>query len=373
MEQKELDLIYLLSCALNCTVPEKSRLLNMDFRSIYNESRRHCVSSAVYCAIESAGEAEKTLGDLYLKWKENSAKAMRKIVLLDAERAHIFKFFEERGIWYMPLKGVILKDYYPKYWMREMSDNDILIDENYRREVARFMKSRGYDCTTGKGNDDEFLKAPVYNFEIHGALFNDVEHYDWCKYYENLKDRLIKDENNAYGFHFTDEDMYIYTSLHEYKHYKKGGIGLKTLADRYVFLAKKAETLDWEYINRQLSKLSIKDYDDMMRNLSDAVFTGKSLSARCAFSLEYMFKAGAYGSIENLTKSRLQSSKSKSKYILNRLFPPLDWYKLYQPFYYKNRYLIPFYVVYRVARTVLFRRKRLSEELHTLRKEKVEK
>lgn len=45
----------------------------------------------------------------------------------------------------MPLKGVILKELYPKIGMRQMSDNDILFDETYRKDVVRFMKNKGYD------------------------------------------------------------------------------------------------------------------------------------------------------------------------------------------------------------------------------------
>ena len=54
---------------------------------------------------------------------------MRKALLFDAERKGILDFMEQRGIWYLPLKGVVLKDYYPAVGMRQMSDNDILYDE----------------------------------------------------------------------------------------------------------------------------------------------------------------------------------------------------------------------------------------------------
>lgn len=43
--------------------------------------------------------------------------------------------FEKAGIWYLPLKGVILKEMYPVYGIRQMADNDILFDFTYRKEV----------------------------------------------------------------------------------------------------------------------------------------------------------------------------------------------------------------------------------------------
>lgn len=42
---------------------------------------------------------------------------------------------EQRGIWYLPLKGIILKEFYPSVGMRQMSDNDILFDEAFAEQV----------------------------------------------------------------------------------------------------------------------------------------------------------------------------------------------------------------------------------------------
>ena len=72
----------------------------------------------------------------------------------------------------MPLKGVILKELYPKIGMRQMSDNDILFDETYRKDVVRFMKNKGYHLKSGiNAHCDEWVKEPVYNFEMHLNLF----------------------------------------------------------------------------------------------------------------------------------------------------------------------------------------------------------
>ena len=50
--------------------------------------------------------------------------------LMDVEREEIITFFEEKNIWYLLLKGLIIREYYPNPALREMSDNDILLTEN---------------------------------------------------------------------------------------------------------------------------------------------------------------------------------------------------------------------------------------------------
>lgn len=55
--------------------------------------------------------------------------------------------------------------------MREMADNDLLIDERYREDIKKYMLNRGYSIHfAGVTNHDEYTKPPVYNFEFHTRL-----------------------------------------------------------------------------------------------------------------------------------------------------------------------------------------------------------
>ena len=141
-------------------------LAQLDSDKLYSMCEYHCLIAMVCMALEFNGIQPDA------KWIQAKSKAIRKNMLLDAERAQITAFLEKEHIWYMPLKGSILKDYYPQTGMRQMSDNDILFDASQRKTVTEFMKDRGYHL---KGDDggrcDEWLKEPVYNFEMHLNLF----------------------------------------------------------------------------------------------------------------------------------------------------------------------------------------------------------
>lgn len=55
---------------------------------------------------------------------------------------------------YLPLKGIIMKDYYPSVGMRQMSDNDILFDADAWERMEKHMISEGYKAEyVGKGHD----------------------------------------------------------------------------------------------------------------------------------------------------------------------------------------------------------------------------
>ncbi len=109
-------------------------------------------------------------------------KAVRKNVMLDVERTAIFEEFERKGIWYMPLKGSILKELYPENEMREMADNDVLYDAKKQREVMQIMLSQGYTAeSVGKSHHDVYMKPPVLNFDLHMLLFGKSD--DFYQYY----------------------------------------------------------------------------------------------------------------------------------------------------------------------------------------------
>ena len=49
-------------------------------------------------------------------------KSLRKVLALEADKTALLRQMEEQNIWYMPLKGAVLKEDYPRLGVREMSD-----------------------------------------------------------------------------------------------------------------------------------------------------------------------------------------------------------------------------------------------------------
>ena len=172
-------------------------------------------------ALESAGVRNQA-------FVQAMGKAVRKVAVFDVERALILKEMEKAGIWDMPLKGSVLKSLYPKIGMRQMADNDILCDPARMSDVCTIMESLGYstNSTFGLSTHDIYFKPPVCNFEMHRALFGYGHDQRLVDYYQDVKSRLILNEGSQYGYHFRDEDFYLYMLAHAYKHFSNCGTGL---------------------------------------------------------------------------------------------------------------------------------------------------
>lgn len=378
-------LLYLMACALQGVSAREEVLADADLKQLLIMARKHSVASMVCMALEktaifaNADEATKK------QWIDAKNKAIRKNMLLDAERKTISHELETQGIWYMPLKGSILKDWYPKPGMREMADNDILFDASKRKEVKAIFQGRGYTVKEyNKSNHDEYEKPPIYNFEMHVELYHKI--YDtFNEKYDDVKQRLIPDAEVPYRLHFTPEDFYVFVIAHANKHYSSSGTGIRTLADIYIMNQKLGGTMNWEYVDSELRGLGIFSYECESRELAQKLFgiaelpTEANLSEAEQQMLAYYLGASTYGTIENRTLNQMQklqpdggaiTAHTKRKYLLSRIFPGREWCEAYAPTVYKYPVLLPFFWVWRLAVKGVKRRDIAKQELEAIKRER---
>lgn len=385
MEKTSEFLIYLMACSLQGTKPEEALLANIDMEALLRLAKAHSVSAMVCMALEQTDAFQYAAETTRLKWLDAKNKAVRKNMLLDAERHQLEKEFAEHGIWYMPLKGSILKDWYPKFGMREMADNDILFDASKRKEVKAIFQGRGYTVKGyNKGNHDEYEKPPIYNFEMHVSLFNGT-YKELTEQYENVKEHLLPVDGTAYQFAFTPEDFYVFVLAHAHKHYSYSGTGIRTLADIYIMNQKLGGTMNWEYVDSELRGLGIFSYERESRELAQKLFgiaelpTEANLSEAEQQMLAYYLGASTYGTIENRTLNQMQklqpdggaiTAHTKRKYLLSRIFPGREWCKACAPTVYKYPVLLPFFWVWRLTVKGVKRRTIVKQELEAIKRER---
>ena len=339
------DIIYLLRCAIRQEAPDRERVEAMNLELVYEEAEWHKLAAAVGMALELAGVVNG-------RFVQAVAMAQRKAALLDADKAAVLERLEAAGIWYMPLKGAILKDLYPRFGMREMSDIDILFDKTRAEDVKGIMEGLGF--TTKKfdrNNDDDYYKLPVSYFEMHKALFSEAFRSGFYHYYEDVKKRLIPDEGKKYAYHFSDEDFYIYLTTHEYKHYTNGGTGLRSLLDTYVFLTHKA--LDTAYVQRETKKLGVAEFERKNRELAFHLFDKKELTEEEQGMLDYMISSGTYGMVINRVNNEI-SQKGLPRLLLSKLYVPRKQLELMFPILKRKPYLFPVCWLLRLLSGILF-------------------
>ena len=361
-----LNVVYLAACAVDERRPDPSRVMQMDLNTLYDAADRHMLTGITAIALEMAGMRDES-------FTQAKGNAIRKAAMFDMERAAVLEKLEEAGIWYMPLKGCVLQDYFPKLGMRQMSDNDILYDLSRSKDVRSIMERLGYETVQfipDSFSHDIYMKAPVYNFEMHRALFDRNAGDVFFQYYSTIRDKLIKDENNRCGFHLSPEDFYIFMIAHEYKHFSGSGTGVRSLLDTYVLIKKKGAALNWPYIISELDTLGLKEFEAQNRSLSTHLFKGDDLTAAESDMLNIILFSGTYGTTVNRVRNGIIKSGNgtggKIRYFFSRVFIPMDSVRVSFPLFGKYPILLPFLPVYRLLRGLTVRRKQMRAEIKAL-------
>ncbi|MBP5596413.1 MAG: nucleotidyltransferase family protein [Pseudobutyrivibrio sp.] len=357
-------LIYLCRCAINNSIPDSNILKEYNIDQIFEIARKHMLCSIAGIALESAGIHNQS-------FQNAVAASTRKIIIIDNEKQNVFRELENAGIWHMSLKGSIIRDWYPKFAMRESADCDILFDKNFEETVKQIMIRLGYSVESyGNGHHDVYYKKPLTNMQMHVALFGPGFENRLNDYYDNIESKLLKGEH--YERSFTPEDFYIYFIAHNHRDYSNSGIGLRSVLDTYVIL--KRFNFDWDYIERETHKLQISKFEEENRMLSLHLFDNTILTQSDKDLLEYMINSGIYGNIDNFVSNNINKegggAVGKIRYCFSRLFLPMDVIKHAFPTFYKHKILIPFLPIYRIIKGIKYNNSKLKNELISVFKNK---
>lgn len=392
------DVLYLAVCAIKDKCPAAERIAGMDLGRLYDYSSFHNVEPLVGKALlrffsgdDADGcvdgglhvETEQETAQIMAKFQEAVHKTARKNLLLDMERTVAEQWLEQNGIWYVSLKGAVLHSLYPTAGLRKMADNDIWFDSAYTEQVRDYFVSQGYRIASyGKANHDVYSKAPVYNFEMHRSLWHEGENKVWDRYYDEIRNRLVRIENREFGYRFSEEDFYVYLIAHAYHHHASDGIGIKIFADLHYYLKANREKMDFVYIAEQMEVLGITEYEETLRGLTEKLLGDERAVLTDAENemLVRMLGSGAYGTLKNRADGRMDALvedgevltlRLKIKYFFKRFSPDEEFLKAYYPFFYRHKWLRPIGNLWRVVRGIFVHPRVLWREFcHILHKGK---
>lgn len=327
---------------------------NVDWHGIYRICRMHSIANLMGYVV-STGEYNipQDIKQMFIKKlyeavavNENQQKAF----------LEIFRFFDDMKIDYMPLKGLNLKKIYASCDMRNMSDGDILIKVEQFEEIDRIMKKLGYSFKLESNHEYVYQKPPCINVELHKFLIPSYN-YDLYGYYGNgwkLANKI--DETSRYEFNKEDEFIYIFT--HYAKHYRDGGVGIKYLAD--IWLYTKKYSIDIKYVAEEFEKLGLKTFYENTFRLLKVWFDDMETDELIDLMTEYIIFSGEYGNEKNaVIATEIRENQGKNIEEVNKtkkirlVFPSLIHMRKGYPVLRKYSFLLPVFWGVRIVKFLL--------------------
>lgn len=313
---------------------------------------------AVNCGVSTSSAEMIGLFPYVCKRMAHSEKQMRELKAL-------FKAFDENGIEYMPLKGTLLKEIYPKSDMRTMGDADILIRTAQYKKIEKTVTDLGYAFVKDNVNELVWNKKEML-IEFHRYLVA-PSHKDLFEFFgDGWKcANLCKDSKTR--FQMNVEDFYFYLFIHFAKHYRSGGIGIRQAVDLWVYRNKTTD-LDEELVKSKLEALKMLEFYNNICVMLDVWFGDKESTDKTDFLTNYIFASGNFGTQESremanvVRESKSSGSVKKSffKKIITTVFLPykrmVQIYKVLK----KAPYLLPFLWVWRLFKGLFFKHRTIE-------------
>lgn len=358
MDKNERALINLIKNSLN---GKKVDGFDFDFEKVVSLSDKHGVFSIVYKNLLDLTDNDDAREKLKQKYGALVSQAINQEYYSDL----IFDALDKNEICYLPLKGARIKNLYPAKIIRFSSDIDIFVKDSDKEKLDKVIKELGFKFDHVYDDEISYVYPPYINVEFHTKLdYNTDENY-----YKNVWETLEK--TSEFGYKFSDDDFYINFILHLYKHFSVGGMGVRSAVD--VFILNRELGLDREYINAELEKFNLVEFEKQFVNLAKVWFDDEPSTPLLEDLGDYVLNSGIYGNIENRTSSDMSEKHSKLGYFFLRVFPPYkDMIKSY-PSLKKCPILLPFYWIARIFRSIFFRRDKIKSSVKAIKNSNDEK
>ena len=248
---------------------------------------------------------------------------------------HISVLFNKNNIDYIPLKGAVIRNYYPKTEMRTSCDIDILIREEELERALELLYENGYSFVS-KCNHDVMLTTQSGSYlELHFTLNE----------YEFKPDELLKEawsyakKSENCRWDFTNEFFIFYHIAHIARHIYTGGCGIRPFIDLKIIL--NSFEYDSIVLNELLEKADLCEFYKVACDLTKMWFENIEGTEVCIELESYVLNSGIYGNLENKIAVVNQKNGNRAKYILDIIFLSKKGMKKKYPILIKIPVLLP--------------------------------
>ena len=300
------------------------------------------------------------------KKKEYKAFFLQSFIVhekIDKISNNLKNILDSNNVKHVFLKGYFLRELYPDRNLRTIGDIDILVEEENFDVVVKLLKENNFNFGEDDGHHIQIWKNGVL-IELHRNLFE--EHRVLSDYFSKPFENIVNVDKFTYKL--SAEYDFLYLIGHYAKHINIGA-GLRPLCDIYLML-KKCD-IDLPYIEKELNKLGLSKFYNMLLNMIYIIFDFKVVSfvedSSVNEMIEYCIKSGVHGqgSKSNMTHNNVRTVTNGKKipYLLKRLFIPVrQLFSIYP--WTKSIILIPFGYIVRFFEFLFFKRDKLKVVLN---------
>ena len=329
-----------------------------NLEAVYTLAKKHDLAHLVAFAVEGL---DVPACEVLTKLKNVKMRAIYRYARMDLEFERLCQTLEDVQIPFIPLKGSVLRQYYPQPWMRTSCDIDVLVQpENLHRAVMLLEEKLCYR-RHGKGpHDISMMSAGGIHVELHYDLIEEADSSQARKILENIWEQCSPKAEFACYYQMPWELFYFYHVAHMAKHFLHGGCGIRPFLDIWVMENRVKHDGSQRYnLLRQGGLLAFAHGSE---KLAACWFGDASWDVDTEQFAAGVLCGGTYGTVSNRLSIERASGK-KEKLPLHRFLIPYEDLKYYYPILEKKRWLTPICQILRWFRLLASIKKRAGNRL----------
>ncbi len=339
MEQKEQQdiLIQILYAAVNEVEhsPAVAQKLTPDvLEAVYRLAKKHDLAHVVTDFVyQNKIEVPAQLGATLQK---EAFAAICRHEQMQYTLQQISDIFEKAGIAHIPLKGAVIRPYYPKESIRTSCDIDILIHEEDITAAVASLEQNGYRYGDKRYHDVSLYSPNNIHLELHFNILENMPALD-SVLQDAWKYAQVAEGNR---WEFKQEFFVFHMYAHMAYHFVCGGCGIRSLLD--IWVMEHNMHASYTCAKNLLQKAGIADFAAEMSRIANMCFTDHGQDDFSQLVLYYIFGGGVFGTKQNSVAMEKAKAKNKAGYLLRKVFAPYQDMLFTYPILKKAPYLLPF-------------------------------
>lgn len=365
-------LARLVNCAFSNTTPPDIPS-EITFDELFDIAARNHMEYIVFSTLVKTNLPEEKKEILRNRVKISMMRTMVQVKELNIIKSR----FEENGIVNQPMKGACMKFIYPNPMMREMSDIDILVRDEYMSKAQKIFEELDYTSLGREHHHDIYIKRPYMVVEAHWAMYDETVDKKQYEYFSDFSKAVLVD-GKSYTYNFNKEDFYIYMMAHMAKHFYKKGCGIRNLVDVYVYRKKYEGQLNETYIEQELEKCGILSFTKHMEKMSEIWLNDAETTKFYNNLFSYMLDSGIYGKDENGIWNEFAKECGESRFHYSMklklfyYFPPYHYMVKYYPWIKGKKIIMPIaWIIRAISGLVNKKGEKKKEMLHHIDSENI--
>ena len=323
-------------CGCKLEEKEKELLTNEYIEDVVSLSKKHDIAHLIAYGLSLNKLLNNESSNIY----NEIMKAVYRYEQLNYEYCKLCEALEKAQIPFIPLKGSVIRKYYPEPWMRTSCDIDILVKESDVEIAVDYLVSNyGYSCEKKSSHDISLYSTNNNHLELHYDLVEQILMNNACKVLKTVWENTTTYGKYDYWYVMSDEMFYFYHIAHIVKHFESGGCGIRPFIDLWIL-----DNIDRGDRNKKdelLEDGGLLKFSEVSRQLCRVWFENEEHTAITKQMEQYIVNGGVYGSLKNRVKIQGQKEGGKWKYVFFRIFLPYEHLKLEYPCLIKNKWLTP--------------------------------